>query len=146
MNSDTFFLMFHLKQNVLNMKFNLLIKYLQQKPYPLPLASEKIVAEEVQNMLNADVTQESNSPYASPIVLIKKKDGTQRFCIDYRKINKITRGGCSIAHPIPDQEALFSKLAKAKYFTKIDMTKGNGQIGVQADSRQYTAFQAGDKL
>ena len=116
---------------------------IQQKPYPLPLASEKIVAEEVQNMLNADVIQESDSPYASPIVLVKKKDGTHRFCIDYRKINKITRGD---AHPIPDQEALFSKLAKAKYFTKIDMTKGYWQIGVQADSRQYTAFQAGGKL
>ena len=116
---------------------------IQQKPYPLPLASEKIVAEEVQNMLNADVIQESSSPYASPIVLVKKKDGSHRFCIDYRKINKITRGD---AHPIPDQEALFSKLAKAKYFTKIDMTKGYWQIGVQVDSRQYTAFQAGGKL
>ena len=116
---------------------------IQLKPYPLPLASEKIVANEVKNMLDADVIQESNSPYSSPIVLVKKKDGSTRFCIDFRKINKVTRGD---AHPIPDQEALFSKLAKAKYFTKIDMTKGYWQIGIEANSRQYTAFQAGGKL
>ena len=116
---------------------------IQLKPYPLPLASERIVANEVKNMLDADVIQESNSPYSSPIVLVKKKDGSTRFCIDFRKINKVTRGD---AHPIPDQEALFSKLAKAKYFTKIDMTKGYWQIGIEANSRQYTAFQAGGKL
>lgn len=121
MNLETFFSDVPSKTDCIEHEIHLSDKEpIQLKPYPLPLVSEKIVANEVNNMLDADVIQESNSPYSSPIVLVKKKDGSTRFCIDFRKINKVTRGD---AHPIPDQEALFSKLAKAKYFTKIDMTK-----------------------
>lgn len=113
------------------------------RPYPLPLASEEVVEKEVNDMLASGIIQESDSPYASPIVLVKKKDGSTRFCIDFRRINKITRGD---AHPIPDQEALFAKLSNAKFFTKIDMTKGYWQIGIKEGCRQYTAFQAGGRL
>ena len=60
------------------------------KPYPLPFSMRATVDEEIKKMLEADIIEESRSPYASPIVLVKKKDSTIRFCIDYRTLNKIT--------------------------------------------------------
>ena len=113
------------------------------KPYPLPFASEQIVKDEVDSMLKAGVIQSSDSPYASPIVLVKKKDGKVRFCIDFRKINILTVGDAGF---IPDQDQLFAKLHKAKYFTKFDMTKGYWQIGIVKECQKYTAFQAGGGL
>ena len=113
------------------------------KPYPLPFSSEKIINEEVDSMIKAGVISESNSPYSSPIVLVKKKDNKTRFCIDFRKVNSLT---ISDATPIPDQERIFTKLSRAKYFTKLDLTKGYWQVPISKDSRKYTAFQAGNKL
>ena len=113
------------------------------KPYPLPFASEEIVKNEVDNMLKAGVIKVSNSPYSSPIVLVKQKGNKTRFCIDYRRINQITVGD---AAPIPDQDLLFAKLCHAQYFTKIDMTKGYWQVGIDENSQRYTAFQAGSGL
>lgn len=118
-------------------------KPVKLKPYPLPFASQQIVSEEVDNMLKAGVISPSTSPYSSPIVLVKKKEGTTRFCIDFRKINGLT---VPDATPIPDTELLFTKLSKAKFFTKIDLTKGYWQIPIQQQCRMYTAFQAGSGL
>ena len=113
------------------------------KPYPLSFASEQVVKEEVDNMLKAGVIQPSESPYSSPIVLVKKPDGKTRFCIDFRKMNGLCIGD---ACPISDPDHLFAKLHKAKYFTKIDLTKGYWQIGIAANCQKYTAFQAGGNL
>ena len=96
-------------------------KPIKLKPYPLPLVSHDIVAKEVDNMLNMGIIKRSNSPYAAPIVLVKKKDGKIRFCIDYRKLNAITIGD---ATPVPDPDLLFSRLHEATVFTKLDFTKG----------------------
>nr|XP_006821682.1 PREDICTED: uncharacterized protein LOC102800522 [Saccoglossus kowalevskii] len=63
---------------------------IRSRPYPLPYALEKTVRDEIQTMLKIGVIEQSNSPYCSPIVLIKKKDDAIRFCIDFRKLNKIT--------------------------------------------------------
>ena len=112
-------------------------KPIKLRPYPLPLLSHATVAEEVENMLKMNIIQESNSPYAAPIVLVKKKDGKNRFCIDYRKLNSITVRN---ATPIPDQDLMFSKLHIAKFFTKIDLTKGYWQVKMAKDSQKYTAF------
>lgn len=60
------------------------------KPYPLPFVSRDTVCEEVRKMIEAGVVEPLSSPYCSPIVILKKKDGTNRFCIDFRAINKIT--------------------------------------------------------
>ena len=60
------------------------------KPYPVPYALRQVVEDEVKKMLEAGITGRSNSPYNSPIVLVKKKDGSYRFCIDFRRPNMIT--------------------------------------------------------
>ena len=115
----------------------------RRKPYPLPFTSEQIVRDEISSMIDNDIIEPSDSPYSSPIVLVKKKDGSVRFCIDYRALNAITVGD---ACPIPDHDAIMSKMCAARYFTKLDLTKGYWQISIDENSRQYTAFQAAGEL
>ena len=113
------------------------------KPYPLPFSSEQVVREEINNMLLNDVIEPSDSPYSSPIVLVKKKDGSIRFCIDFRKLNSITIGD---ACPIPDHDHIMLKMHRALFFTKLDMTKGYWQIEIAESDRHFTAFQAAGEL
>ena len=97
----------------------------RSRPYPLPFAKTEEVKKEIQKMLQMNVIEPSESPYASPIVLVKKKDGTNRFCIDFRKLNKVT---IFDAKPMSNPEELFAHLSKGRYFAKIDLTNGYWQI------------------
>lgn len=108
------------------------------RPYPIPFSSKQTIINEVRQMEKEGIIEKSSSPYSSPIVLVKKKDGSTRFCIDYRKLNAMT---ITDAEPIPNQEDLFILLRNAKYFSKIDLVKGYWQIPMDFDSRKYTAFQ-----
>lgn len=107
------------------------------KPYSVPIHMRETLNKEIENMLKMDIIEPSDSPYASPVVMVRKKDNTIRTCVDYRKLNAITRFD---AETIPDQEDLFTQLNKATFFTKIDLTKGFWQVPIHKDSRQYTAF------
>ena len=78
------------------------------KPNPLPYAMTEEVKEEVENMLQQGFIEPSESPYSSPIVIIKKMDGSNRFCTDMRALNYIT---VFDAEPIPSTEDIFTKLA-----------------------------------
>ncbi|GFN97038.1 reverse transcriptase [Plakobranchus ocellatus] len=108
------------------------------RPYPIPLHGEETVIKEVKKMLDMGVIEPSNSPYSSSIVLVKKPDGTNRFCIDFRRLNGKT---IMDKETISNQEDLFAKLSKASIFSKIDLTKGYWQIPMDDSSKQYTAFQ-----
>ncbi|PVD36422.1 hypothetical protein C0Q70_03405 [Pomacea canaliculata] len=108
------------------------------KQYPLPFTSERIVKEEVEKMLALGIIEQSSSPFASPVVIVRKKDGSTRFCIDFRELNKVTRFD---AEPIPDVELLFSQLQGKNYFTKIDLAKGYWQIPMAEKDKEKTAFQ-----
>lgn len=108
------------------------------KPYPLPLQSEQIVIDEVKKMLDMGVIEHSSSPYSSPIVLVKKKDGNVRFCIDFRKLNKNT---IPDRETIPNPEEIFTKLSQSTIFSKIDLSKGYWQIPMEGNSKMFTAFQ-----
>ena len=96
------------------------------KPYPLPYA-----------MLEMGVVRPSTSPYASPIVMVKKKDGSNRVCVDFRKLNKITEVD---PEPMTTAEDLFRRLSGKKYLSKIDLTKGYWQIPVAPEDVHKTAF------
>ena len=88
-------------------------------------------------MLEGDVIEPTTSPYASPIVLIKKKDNSYRFCIDFRKLNRIT---VFDSEPMPIADDIFSKLHSDAYFSKFDFTKGFWQIPMRQEDKSKTAF------
>lgn len=113
------------------------------RPYPIPFAMVDQVNEEVEKMLEMQVIESSESAYSSPIVLVKKKDQTFRFCIDLRSLNRITMFD---AEPMPNIEDLFSKLAGHKYFSRLDLSKGYWQVPLSANSKHKTAFQAPNGL
>ena len=110
---------------------------IRSKPYPIPFALKDTVKEEISNMLKLKVIEPSESPYASPIVLVDKKDGTKRFCIDFRALNRIT---IFDAEPVSNPDEIFFSLAHDKYFSKFDLTKGYWQVPVHEKARPATAF------
>lgn len=111
------------------------------RQYPLPHSKIETVKKEVHSMLEMGVIEPSASPYSAPVVLVQKKDGNVRFCIDYRKLNQSTKFD---AEPLPDINHLFTKLSGKKYFSKIDLTKGYWQIPMKGKDKEKTAFTTPD--
>ncbi|XP_070194787.1 uncharacterized protein [Littorina saxatilis] len=107
------------------------------RPRPIPHAMVKTVEDEIDEMLKLGVIEPANSPYNAPIVLVKKKGGKYRFCCDLRELNKVT---VFDAEPITDVDHLFQSLGKAKFFTKLDLTKGYWCIPIVEEDRDKTAF------
>ncbi|KAL8568228.1 hypothetical protein ACOMHN_027751 [Nucella lapillus] len=95
------------------------------RQYTLPYAKQAVIRKEVEDMLKLGVIEPACSPYNSPIVLVTKKDGKVRFCVDYRKLNQVTEFD---AEPLPDPEFLFNQLSEAKYLSKIDLSKGSNGL------------------
>uniref|UniRef100_K7EX43 Gypsy retrotransposon integrase-like protein 1 n=1 Tax=Pelodiscus sinensis TaxID=13735 RepID=K7EX43_PELSI len=104
---------------------------------PLPKKMWEPVREELQRMLQMGVVRESRSEWRSPIVLVPKSDGTMRFCIDFRKVNAISRFD---AYPMPRVNELLERLGKAHYISTLDLTKGYWQIPLTPASEDKTAF------
>lgn len=90
------------------------------KPYPIPFSIKETVIDEVRKMIDMGIIERSESPYSSPIVIVKKKDKTNRFCIDLRSLNKHTVFDAEL---MPNSEDMFSKLAGHKYISRIDLSK-----------------------
>ena len=107
------------------------------KPYAIPYNVRESLNEDIQAMLQMGVIRESKSPYASPVVVVRKKDGTNRVCVDYRKLNRLT-----VFYPAPGNaaEEIFQKVAKKRYFTRIDLSKGYWQIPIAEKDVAKTAF------
>ena len=93
-------------------------------------------------MLNMGVIRKSSSPYASPVVIVKKKNGSNRICVDYRKLNKVT---ISDPEPMKTSEDLFQQLGKSKFFSKIDLSEGYWQIPVAEEDVFKIAFMTLDE-
>ena len=103
----------------------------------MPYSIRENLKTEIQEMLDLGIIRTSASPYASPIVIIKKKDGSNRICVNYRKLNKVT-----VADPEPMEtpQDLFQRLGKSNYFFKIDLSKGYWQIPLAEEDVKKTAF------
>lgn len=89
-------------------------KAVQRRPYGLAPTEKQIDRDKVKELLDAGVIRESSSPFASPILLVKKKDNTERMCVDYRELNSNTRPE---HYPLPRIEDQIDQLSGAHYFT-----------------------------
>ena len=106
-------------------------------PRRIPHHQRQTVREEVQAMLDADIIEPSNSPWCAPVVLVRKKDGTMRFCIDYRSLNQETKRD---VFPLPRCDDILEAMAGAAFFTHLDLVRGYWQVGVAEESKEKTAF------
>ena len=97
----------------------------------------------LQDMLSNDIIQPSSSPWASPVVLVKKKDESLRFCVDYRKVNAVTRKN---TYPLPQVDDALDALACCKWFTTLDLLSGYWQVKVDPNDREKIAFTTYDGL
>ena len=118
------------------------VRLIEEKPvrvkqYPLPFSQRETIKDEVEAMLHMGVIERSDSPFCSPIILVRKSDGKMRFCTDLRAVNQKV---IFDSEPIPDVEYLFSKLGKAKYLSKLDLSKGYWQIPMREEDKCKTAF------
>ena len=107
------------------------------KPYPVPYSMRESLKKDIDCMMKMGVIRESNSPYASPVVVVKKKDGSNRVCVDYRKLNKLT---VFDPEPMPAAVDLFQKLNGDKFFSKVDLSKGYWQVTIPEVDTPKTAF------
>lgn len=109
----------------------------RQQPYRVSPKVRDCIDEHVEKMLEQGIIQPSVSPWAAPVVLVKKKDGSERFCVDYRKLNSVTRRD---SHPIPHVQDTLDCLHGTCYFSCMDLRSGYWQVEVDDESKPKTAF------
>ena len=110
---------------------------IRQQARRTPFALRHKIEEMVQKMTEQGVVQPSQSPWASPVVLVEKKDGSPRFCVDYRRLNAITKMD---VFPLPRIDDTLDMLAHSQYFTTLDLASGYWQVKMHPESREKTAF------
>ena len=112
---------------------------IRQRPYRHTPESKKEIDRQLDLMLEADIIEESDSPWGSPVVLVRKKNNTHRLCVDMRKLNSVTK---PVFFPLPLLEDVFQTVAenKASIFSVIDMTSGFWQIKLDDSSKPKTGF------
>ena len=102
---------------------------------PTGLKDEAIKEEE--RMKSLGVIEPSESPWAAPVVLVRKKDGTLRYCIDYRRLNSVTKKD---SYPLPNIQDCLDSLDGAKYFSSMDLCSGYWQVQLSEDAKDKTSF------
>ena len=112
-------------------------KPIRQPVRRIPQHQREEVRSLLKDMLQKEVIEPSSSPWASPIVLVKKKDGSTRFCVDYRKLNEAT---LKDAYPLPRIDETLDTLAGSCWFSTIDLVSGYWQVEVDEVDRPKTAF------
>lgn len=110
---------------------------IKQRYYPVSPHRQKILDEELKKMLEQDIVEPSVSGWSSPVLLVPKKDGGYRFCVDYRKLNSVTKRD---AYPLPYVNAILDRLRDAKYLSSLDIKSAYWQVPVRKSSRELTAF------
>ncbi|KAL8572672.1 hypothetical protein ACOMHN_049801 [Nucella lapillus] len=103
----------------------------------IPPTQLQEVKEHIQTLLSKKIIQQSSSPYASPVVIVRKKDGSIRLCVDYRRLNSKT---IPDAYPLPRIDDSLDALGGAKVFSTLDLASGYHQVAMSPEDRQKTAF------
>ena len=95
------------------------------------------VANEIEKLTNAGIARPSTSPWASPVVMVRKKDGGWRMCVDYRRLNSITKFDC---FPLPRLDEALDAFSRSTLFSSLDLAKANHQVPVKPADVEKTAF------
>ena len=112
-------------------------KPIHNPPNRVAFNQREYIQQQVQEMIDNKIIQPLTSPWSSRIVLVKKKDGKLRFCVDYRGLNRITKKD---VYPLPRMDDSLSMLKRGKFFTTLDFFAGYWQIPLAADAKEKTAF------
>ncbi|KAH0476367.1 MAG: uncharacterized protein KVP18_003690, partial [Porospora cf. gigantea A] len=107
------------------------------RPRSFTPAQQRVLKEELRSMMDAGVIEPSNSPRASEVVLVKKKDGGWRVCIDFRQVNDVT---VPDQYPLPRIADLIREVRQSRYFVALDLRAGYWQVKMEPDSVPFTAF------
>ncbi|XP_011699177.1 PREDICTED: uncharacterized protein LOC105456665 [Wasmannia auropunctata] len=110
---------------------------IKQRYYPVSPKVQEAIYKEVDKMLDAGIIEPSNSEWSTPIVMVKKPNGSYRFCLDFRKLNNASKKD---AYPLPYMNAILDKLRAARYISTIDLSQAYFQIPLEINSRELTAF------
>ena len=110
---------------------------IKQHPYRVNPNKLKFLNEEVDYMLRHGIIERSQSEWSSPCILVPKKDGTYRFCTDFRKLNLVTKAD---SYPIPRVEDCIDRIGCAKYISKLDLLKGYWQVPLTPRAKEISAF------
>ena len=110
---------------------------IRQKPYRIPQAYKEKVFEELEDMEKNGIIEKSESEWVSPLVIVTKKDGGVRLCVDYGQLNQITKFD---AYPMPRIEELLDNIGSARFITTLDLAKGYWQVPMNPEDRDKTAF------
>lgn len=109
----------------------------KSNPFPVSLTEEQEISSQIDNLLSLGYIVPSTSPLASPVLLVKKKDGTFRMVIDYRKLNKAT---VDDPFPLPKISSLLAQIGSASIFSKLDLLNGYHQVKMNPPDAYKTAF------
>ena len=112
-------------------------------PYPMSPEKRTAMHKQITDLLKQGALEPSYSPWASPLLFVKKKDNTWRMCVDFRNLNAETK---SDAYPLPRMSTLLQKIGRAILFTKIDLASGFHQVPVKLSSREATAFSTSEPV
>lgn len=107
------------------------------KPRRVPQTAEREVEKQIKDMLHHGIIRESTSPWSFPIVVVRKKNGDLRLCIDYRQLNIVTKRP---VFPIPDCNEIFDTLGGSKFFSCLDLSQGYHQVPMAERDKCKTAF------
>jgi hypothetical protein len=110
---------------------------IRQPPHRLGPQKEIEAEKQVQELLQNGLIEPGNGAWSSPVVLVRKKDGTWRFCVDYRRLNAVTQQD---AYPLPRIDDSLDALAGSKYFSTLDLTSGYWQVPLDEEARERSAF------
>ncbi|XP_053351273.1 uncharacterized protein LOC128520866 [Clarias gariepinus] len=112
-------------------------------PRRLPLAKRAIAEQTLREMADSGVIEPASGPWSSPVVLVRKKDESWRFCVDYRRLNEVTRKD---SYPLPRIDDALEHVAGSAWFSSLDLRSGYWQVELAPEARPKTAFSIGQGL